>query len=200
MANLLDWGPVIWWLFALLAANYPDKPNEETRQSWMRWFLEWPARLPCSICGNHLQSYIEKLPIYPATASRELLERYIYDLHEDVNRRRGRPSMHTFEEVQSKFRGYEPWTQWGGYRIGAQTTNNIPTTFAKSGKDEGVPVSLQANEKQTKDNTTFIIIIAVVAGVFLVTLVIGLSIYSVKLKKKYHALTLDAGTLAIAEK
>lgn len=117
MPNLLDWGSVTWWWLHMRAGAYPDTPTKELRDSLTKFMGELPYQLPCSICGMHLQEYIAKNPVYPHTETREKFERYIYNLHEDVNRRKGKPGQHEFEEVQKVFRSMEPWKQWGGYPI-----------------------------------------------------------------------------------
>lgn len=117
MSDFETWGPVIWWVLHCIAANYPKIPTEKDRQDMVVWIHKFSRFLPCPTCGTHLSEYLEKNDIYPSTASRELLERYFYDLHEEVNGRNRKAKKHTFEEVQKAFESGKPWKEFGGYPI-----------------------------------------------------------------------------------
>ena len=50
-------------------------------------------RLPCANCRVHYSSYLKNHPPDSALLSRSALSRYIYDLHESVNKRLGKEGM-----------------------------------------------------------------------------------------------------------
>jgi hypothetical protein len=47
--------------------------------------------LPCGMCGEHMRKYMIEHPLHPWTGSKEHVEQWFYDLHEDVNNRKGVP-------------------------------------------------------------------------------------------------------------
>lgn len=113
MPSPLEWGPSTWFLLHSIAVSYPDTPTEEHKQSVINFLHNLSKLLPCSVCAHHLQQYLKEHKIEENVNSRDALERFIYDLHEAVNKSKGAAQKHTFEEVQNAFRG--EWKGFGGY-------------------------------------------------------------------------------------
>ncbi len=95
------WGPPLWSLLHSLsvrvgtysASNYA---NDE-KFIWMQLFPLLPSIIPCADCRDHLKAWmlahpLTDWPLLEPSARREWLTTYFYDLHEDVNRRLGKPS------------------------------------------------------------------------------------------------------------
>lgn len=61
--------------------------------------------IPCPSCAQHYMGYMEKHPI--DADSRESLARWVYDLHEDVNKRSHKTGL-TWEQVKSDYTGWNP--------------------------------------------------------------------------------------------
>lgn len=101
-----EWGPYVWKYLHLLAATFPDEPLDETRKDFELLIHLIAKFLMCKKCSYHFSQYLEKHPIYPATASRSKLEKYFFDFHEWVNNAKEVPSHKrlNFIDVQKKYR------------------------------------------------------------------------------------------------
>lgn len=112
-----DWTRITWWELHTFAAAFPNNPTEERRRSFEQLMFALAENFPCSVCSVHLKEYLEKHPIYPHTNNCDQLQKYIYDLHEAVNKRKGKPQIHTFEEVKKAFNIDKPWEPFGSYPV-----------------------------------------------------------------------------------
>ena len=80
-------GPIIWQSLHIMAQNYPDEPNSETRQQCQAFIKSLPYMLPCSHCGKHLQEFIndyqqKQIPICDNQAS---LIKFFVEAHNNVS-------------------------------------------------------------------------------------------------------------------
>lgn len=147
MPNFVDNSRVSWWFLHHLAAAFPLKPTPERRKSFVLFMENFAINYSCGVCGSHLANHLKTQPIYPATESRETLERYFYDLHESVNKRKGKPQMHTFEEVQRAFDITKSWVPFGEYPIlpsknmlglDANIKQNLKNSMSDSNQNEKI--------------------------------------------------------------
>lgn len=78
------WGPSGWRLLHTITFAYePDKHKAAMRQ----FFEILPFVLPCKYCRSNLVEHYEKLPLEDALASKERLSKWLYDIHELVNKK-----------------------------------------------------------------------------------------------------------------
>lgn len=198
MTDFETWGPVFWWVMHCVAANFPPNPTEEQRQDATTWMHKLAPMLPCGTCGTHLRQHLDKNDIYPSTASRELFERYIYNLHEEVNGRNRKAKKHTFEEVQKAFQSGKAWKEFGGYPIknSPRYTNVDSSQFfshfnLKGMKDGSVDaeqnLTIPAASSSSPQTSTYnaVLIGLIVVGSILILVVIGFIVYGVLTNKKY---------------
>lgn len=173
MPALLDYGKIGWYWLHNLAASLPDTVDEMKRQQLVSFMDNFASLFPCPVCGTHLSEYLKNTPIYPYTENRENVERYMYDLHEDVNKRKGKAREHTFEEVQDAFSNKKPWKRFGNYGIEssplylALNKNEIPKTTVET----------------TSENSTLIwvfVVILIILFIVCVSLAIALNRVLVK--------------------
>ncbi len=137
---------------------------------------DFAENFPCPVCGVHLKDYLKEHPIYPATESRALLEAYIYELHEAVNKRKGKPQMHSLEQVKEAFDITKPWKPFGGYPI----TSSFNVLSANK---DGI---LQDATNPTANEKIYLTIIIVLA--FILFIIGALAIYFfVRCKKSLKA-------------
>jgi len=94
-----EWGPLLWWILHTLADKAGRQTNTVMRgdeeRAWPLFFKGLPAALPCPYCRDHLEDYVRSHPFaLPAdqTTWREYVPNYVYELHEAVNARLGKPS------------------------------------------------------------------------------------------------------------
>jgi mitochondrial FAD-linked sulfhydryl oxidase len=79
-----------WALLHTIGAYYPEEPSVE-EQSYTTVMIIALAKLyPCHICADDFRKYVEDNP--PRTESRQELSKWICELHNDVNKKLGKPS------------------------------------------------------------------------------------------------------------
>jgi len=192
MTDFETWGPVFWWVLHCIAANYAKTPTENERQDMVTFMNKLANFLPCPTCRNHLKDYLSKHDIYPSTVSREQLERYIFELHEDVNTRNRKAQKHTFEEVQKAFESGKPWKEFGGYPIknSPRYTNVDSSQFfahfntLENNKNDNSAGSTNLVGEPGSESNNSVMIGLIVVGIVLVLVVVGFISYAVIVNKK----------------
>ena len=144
-----------------MAAAYPPQPTPERRKSFEQFLTGFAENFPCSVCGVHLKQHLEQFPIADATENIETLQKYIYDLHESVNKRKGKPQMHSLEDVKAAFDITKPWESFGGYPI-------IPSHGSIKGADKP-SVMLKEDSKNSGTEKIFLTVIIILALILFVT-------------------------------
>lgn len=122
MVAAREWSHTAWFYLHTQAALYPDEdkhpPPKPGTLSWRevmkRFFMSFFETLPCGMCANHALEYARNHPLDDVLDTNENLQRYFYDMHNDVRKRNGQPIMHTFEEVKAAF-APGAWKTFGGY-------------------------------------------------------------------------------------
>jgi hypothetical protein len=98
------WGPGIWHYLHTMSFNYPVHPTKEDKEHYRNFVLELQYVLPCGKCRKNLKKNFKRLPLTSKDMeSRELFSKYIYDLHEVVNKMLGKKSGLTFEDVKERY-------------------------------------------------------------------------------------------------
>ena len=81
------WGPSVWHFLHTMSFNYPIEPTTEQKQHYRDFVLNLRHVLPCKYCRINLVTNFKQLPLtMTQMKSRETFSRYIYDLHELVNK------------------------------------------------------------------------------------------------------------------
>ena len=98
------WGPVFWFFLHTMSFNYPICPNNETKKHYMNFILSLKNILPCKYCRDNLTDNFKKLPISMDTMkNRETFSRYVYNLHEMVNKMLGKKSGLSYCDVRERY-------------------------------------------------------------------------------------------------
>lgn len=91
MASPLIWGTDLWKTCHRFSLAYPDKPTPRHKSAARAFFGSLPMLLPCAGCRRHYEAYYKRHFNNASVESRDKLVRWVYDLHEEVNRRLGKP-------------------------------------------------------------------------------------------------------------
>ena len=98
------WGPIFWFFLHTMSFNYPNNPSIETKKQYRDFILSLQYILPCKYCRDNLVLNFKKLPItMDEMKNRETFSRYIYNLHEVVNKMLKKKSNLTYEDVRDRF-------------------------------------------------------------------------------------------------
>uniref|UniRef100_A0A6C0BB34 thiol oxidase n=1 Tax=viral metagenome TaxID=1070528 RepID=A0A6C0BB34_9ZZZZ len=98
------WGPGIWLFLHTMSFNYPVEPTEADKQHYRDFVLNLQYVLPCKYCRMNLEKNFKQLPLTMADMrSRESFSRYIYELHELINRMLNKKSNLTYDDVRERY-------------------------------------------------------------------------------------------------
>jgi hypothetical protein len=101
------WGPCIWTFLHTVSFNYPIEPTQEDKDHYRDFIMSLRHILPCGICRNNLKKNMKKLPLTAKDLeSRESFSRYIFNLHELVNKMLHKKSGLTYEVVRERFENF----------------------------------------------------------------------------------------------
>jgi len=98
------WGPAMWHYLHTMSFNYPVHPTAENKHDYKDFVVSLKDNLPCKFCRLNLVKNFKELPITDEVMeSRETFSKYIYNLHELINKMLDKKSGLTYEEVRDRF-------------------------------------------------------------------------------------------------
>ena len=98
------WGPAMWHYLHTMSFNYPVKPTPEDKKYYRDFVLNLRHVLPCKYCRMNLKTNFKQLPLKVSRMKdRESFSRYIYELHELVNKMLDKKSNLTYCEVRERY-------------------------------------------------------------------------------------------------
>ena len=85
------WGPAMWHSLHTISFNYPVKPTRKEKKDYRRFILNLQNVLPCRYCRENLKRNFKAHPLRMCDMKdRDSFSRYIYKLHEVVNKMLGK--------------------------------------------------------------------------------------------------------------
>ena len=98
------WGPVMWHMLHTISFNYPVKPTDEQIKDYYRFFKKLKKILPCGTCRDNLSKNYKSLEFGKHYfKNRETLSKFVYNLHETLNKMLNKKSNLTYEDVRNKY-------------------------------------------------------------------------------------------------
>ena len=98
------WGPSMWHFMHTMSFNYPVAPTEEQKKHYMDFILNLRNVLPCKYCRMNLTNNLATRPLKMCNMeSRDTFSRFIYDLHETVNKMLGKKSGLSYCDVRERY-------------------------------------------------------------------------------------------------
>lgn len=98
------WGPSMWHFLHTMSFNYPVTPTQEQKKHYMDFILNLRNILPCKYCRMNLTNNLATRPIRMChMESRDTFSRFIYDLHETVNKLLGKNSGLSYCDVRERY-------------------------------------------------------------------------------------------------
>ena len=98
------WGPSMWHYLHTMSFNYPINPTAEDKEHYRKFIISLQYVLPCKYCRQNLTNNFKVLPLTVADMKdRNSFSRYIYKLHELVNKFLGKKSGLTYCEVRERY-------------------------------------------------------------------------------------------------
>ena len=87
------WGPSLWHSLHTISFNYPTNPTTKEKQLYFDFFKNLRHVLPCKYCRDNYVNNLKRVPLTMATMkNRNTLSKWLYLLHEEVNKMLGKKS------------------------------------------------------------------------------------------------------------
>ena len=101
------WGPSLWHYLHVMSFNYPINPSPIQKQKYKQLLLNFQYTLPCKYCRINLKNNFKKFPLTNIIfESRNNFSRYIFNLHEQINKMLGKKSGLTYCEVRDNYENF----------------------------------------------------------------------------------------------
>ena len=98
------WGPSLWHYLHVISFNYPNEPTKLQKNKYKQLLLNLQYTLPCKYCRINLKNNFKKFPLNNSIfENRNSFSRYIYNLHELINKMLGKKSNLTYCEVRDRY-------------------------------------------------------------------------------------------------
>lgn len=98
------WGPSLWHFLHTMSFNYPTNPSKQEKKNYKDFILKLQYVLPCKYCRQNLVKNFKIMPLDMChMENRETFSRYLYYLHEHINKMLGKKSGLTYLDVQERY-------------------------------------------------------------------------------------------------
>jgi hypothetical protein len=101
------WGPSVWHALHTMSFNYPVNPTEEQKHQYRDFVLSLRNVLPCKYCRQNLTNNLKAHPLKMChMKDRDSFSRFIYNLHEVVNKMLGKKSGLSYCDVRERYENF----------------------------------------------------------------------------------------------
>jgi hypothetical protein len=98
------WGPPMWHILHTISFNYPVNPTSKQKKYYYALYSNLKNILPCKYCRDNLTNNLSKLPLtIDVFENRETLSKWVYNLHELVNKMLGKESGLSYEDIRERY-------------------------------------------------------------------------------------------------
>lgn len=121
------WGPSLWHSLHVISFNYPVDPTNDDKTHYKELILNLQYILPCKHCRKNVAENFKKMPLtMDHMKSRDTFSRYVYDLHELVNKMLKKKSNLSFCDVRERYEHFR-----------ARCTSTSSSTLKKNNHAKG---------------------------------------------------------------
>jgi hypothetical protein len=98
------WGPSLWHYLHTMSFNYPNKPTIKDKKYYKEFIINLKNVLPCKYCRINLKNNLKHMPLKSChMKNRETFSRYVYDLHEFINKMLKKKSNLSYCDVRERY-------------------------------------------------------------------------------------------------
>lgn len=98
------WGPSMWHFLHTMSFNYPVQPSPEDKKHYRDFMMNLQYVLPCKYCRQNLTNNYKLFPLRASDLmNRESFSRYVYKLHEMVNKLLKKKSGLSYCDVRERY-------------------------------------------------------------------------------------------------
>jgi hypothetical protein len=99
------WGPDVWRGINAIVRFYPENPTDLDKIEYRNFLESFKTVLPCNICKEHYTNYLSKIDWDSVLFNRFTIVKFVIDLHNDVNKRNGKPILEYHDASTIIFQG-----------------------------------------------------------------------------------------------
>lgn len=98
------WGPSLWHSLHTISFNYPNHPTKKEKREYKKFVQQLKYVLPCKYCRLNLIENFKCLPLLEKhMKNRNTFSKYIYDLHELINKMLKKKTNLSYEDVRERY-------------------------------------------------------------------------------------------------
>ena len=98
------WGPSLWHTLHTMSFNYPVNPTAKNKREYKQFIYGLRCTLPCGKCRKNLKKNLRDLPLrMKDLKNRDTFSRWMYKLHELVNKMLHKKSNLTYDQVRDRY-------------------------------------------------------------------------------------------------
>ena len=98
------WGPAMWHALHTISFDYPVHPSNEEKKHYREFIESLKYVLPCKYCRINLTNNLKIYPIREChMKNRDTFSRYVYSLHEIINKMLGKKSGLSYCDVRETY-------------------------------------------------------------------------------------------------
>ena len=105
--NPYVWLPHFEFTLQTIAVQYPKKPNEVTKKKYYEFISNIPVFFPIKPLGKSFSNMLNKYPVTPYLDSRESFIKWVYFIHNRVNKNLGYEELTLSESLEKYYKQYE---------------------------------------------------------------------------------------------
>ena len=101
------WGPSLWHTLHTISFNYPVKPTKEDKDNYIKFINSLENVLPCRYCRDNLKTNLKATRFNRSVMkNRETFSKWVYDLHNHVNKMLNKKKESTFDEIRDRYENF----------------------------------------------------------------------------------------------
>lgn len=101
------WGPAQWHFLHTISFNYPVKPTKKDKDGYHMYIESLKHVLPCKYCRDNFKQNLKAAGWKRGVLrNRDTFSRFVYRLHNEVNKQLNKCSTLTYEQVRDRYEGY----------------------------------------------------------------------------------------------
>ena len=133
------WGPNMWHFLHTVSFNYPIKPTANDKKNYIIFIKSLQNILPCIYCRVNLKKNLKTLKFNKSVMkNRDSFSRWMYKLHNHINKMLNKNVNITFEEVRDRYEHFRSRcvtkSQKGGIKSSKQRQNKKSKKIQKGGR------------------------------------------------------------------
>jgi hypothetical protein len=78
------WGPHFWFMMRCIAYNYPDKPDQDNKNTAYYYYDNIKHLLPCKRCQIHYKQMLLKHPLKNSLCCKSCMIKWVNTIYDEV--------------------------------------------------------------------------------------------------------------------